>query len=81
MPSLLICMFFLIVQNTIGAFSYLPFVLVGIFCYIFLYKYLPETKGRPVEEIVGQWVQESPNLEKLTLMNTHAVQEYGSLIH
>ncbi len=78
MPSVLICMFFLVVDEAIGAFSYLPFILVGIFCYIFLYKYLPETKGRPVDEIVRQWVQEPSNPEKLNLTeHSVVIQEYG----
>ncbi|KAK3095787.1 hypothetical protein FSP39_019092, partial [Pinctada imbricata] len=42
-------------QKGLGNFSFLPFTICLLLFWIFIYKYLPETKNRTFEEIVAIW--------------------------
>lgn len=55
-PSFIILMVFPKVDDMIGSYSYLPFVFFNLLCGAFLFAFLPETKGRPVDEIIDRWV-------------------------
>jgi hypothetical protein len=43
-------------QQSIGTFSVLPLFILGIVTLVILFVYLPETKGRDVDDIVSQWI-------------------------
>ena len=51
MFSFVIGVGFPILQNTLGNFSFCPFVVVLAGAYVFISKYVPETKGKTLEEI------------------------------
>ncbi len=43
-----------IAESSIGDFSFLIFAVIVVILFAFLWMYLPETKGRPVEEVADQ---------------------------
>ena len=45
-------------QQVIGAYSFLPLIIGEVICFLFLFRYLPETKNLSVDEIVAQWCDE-----------------------
>ena len=38
---------------SIGGYSFLPVLVLEMACLVFLFHYLPETKGRPIDDIVA----------------------------
>lgn len=44
-----------ILQKAIGHYSFLPFTGFLAIFWLFLFKYLPETKNKTIEEIASQW--------------------------
>lgn len=55
-PAFIILMVFPIAKEAWGPYSYLPFIGFGVLFGVFLYVYMPETKGRAVDEIIDKWV-------------------------
>ncbi len=41
-------------MHTIGNFSFVPFATIELLLLIFLYAFLPETKGMPVEDVAQE---------------------------
>ena len=81
-PSFIILMVFPAVEDAIGSFSYLPFVVFGAACGLFLFAFLPETKGKPVDEILEQWIDplegSGRNFDEIRplLASTNDMKEY-----
>uniref|UniRef100_A0A914WCM7 Major facilitator superfamily (MFS) profile domain-containing protein n=1 Tax=Plectus sambesii TaxID=2011161 RepID=A0A914WCM7_9BILA len=71
-------------QQSIGTFSFLPLFALGIISFVTLFIYLPETKGRDVDDIIGQWVSKDFDQEQTHLLKPsdklHDVSSgYGTL--
>ena len=60
-----------------GPWAYFPFVILGTGTTIFFYKCMPETKGKPVDEIVGQWVD--PESDFLLSENKNCGKYYSTV--
>lgn len=50
----------LLLEKIGEAYTFWIYALVGVFCFYFTYRYLPETKGRSLEEIENNWRQKIP---------------------
>uniref|UniRef100_A0A914WPC7 Major facilitator superfamily (MFS) profile domain-containing protein n=1 Tax=Plectus sambesii TaxID=2011161 RepID=A0A914WPC7_9BILA len=83
-PSILIIVGYPPLDATIGAYSVLPLVILGAASFVYLYFYLPETKGKDVDEIVRLWLPrpdpEGRSNESTPLLgNSHKFNTLGSL--
>ncbi|MFN8130701.1 MAG: sugar porter family MFS transporter [Solirubrobacteraceae bacterium] len=62
--AFLVTQFFLTVVNEIGeAATFFVLALMCVFAYIFVWRYVPETRGRSLEEIQEQWARDEPASE------------------
>ncbi len=72
-PAFIILMVFPQVEKSVGSYSYLPFIFCGVLIGAFVFIYMPETKGRAVDEIIEPWVEktgpETANDERTPLLN------------
>ena len=60
LPTLVISVSYPPLESLIGTAAVFPLILLGVASIVFLYFYLPETKGRRIHEIAHIWKKQQP---------------------
>ena len=72
-----------ILQAGLGDYSFLPFTVLLALSWVFLFKFLPETKNRTFEDITSAWRRQGQESDMSLSSNgsKDAATEESTLVH